>query len=194
MKKTSYFLVALAFAVLFTACEKGDQQTGVEGGSSPRTQTAMETSTATDREEGWYLDWDAGLETAVKEKRPVLAYFEAPWCKFCRLMESETFSSTEIGLTLAHDWIAIRLDIEAEAAEGTYRGERLTYAQIAERFGIKGLPSLVFLDTQGDPVKVMSGYISKERFGIILDYMGKELYKDNVDLEAYIATRSSSAL
>ena len=194
MKKAIYFLVALAFALLFAACERGDQQTGVEGDSSQQTQVAVEKSTATDVEEGWYLDWDAGLETAAKEKRPVLAYFKAPWCQFCTLMEEETFSSTDIGQTLASEWIAIRLDIDRKSAEGTYRGERLTYAQIAERFGIKALPSFVFLDKQADPVRVMSGYISKQRFGIILDYMEKELYKDNVDLEVYIATRSSSAL
>jgi thioredoxin-related protein len=86
------------------------------------------------------------------------------------------------------------LDIEAESAEGSYRGERLTYAGLAERFGIMVLPSFVFLDMQVDPVKVISGYISKQRFGLILDYMEKELYKDKVDLEEYIASRSSSKL
>jgi thiol:disulfide interchange protein DsbD len=194
MKKTNCFIVALVFAFLLGACEKGDQRTGVERDSTRQTQTATETSTATDGEEGWYLSWDAGLETAAKQKKPVLAYFKAPWCQFCTLMEKETFSSTDIGQTLASEWIAIRLDIDKKSAEGIYRGERLTYAEIAERFGIKALPSFVFLDKQSDPVRVISGYNSKQRFGIILDYMGKELYKDNVDLEVYISTRSSSTL
>ncbi len=179
-------MVAVALALLLAACEKGDQQTGEEGSSSGQARTA------TDGEEGWYLDWDAGLETAAKEHKPILAYFEAPWCKFCELMESETFSSAEVGLVLASEWIAIRLDIDDKSAVGVYRGERLTYAQIAERFGIKMLPSFVFLDRQGDPVKVTSGYMSKHRFGLMLDYMHKELYKDNVDLEEYITSKSSS--
>ncbi len=194
MKKTIYFMAAFVFAFLFVACQKGDQQTGVEKDSSGQARTATEGVSAKDGQEGWYLDWDTGLEKAAKEKRPVLAYFEAPWCKFCELMDAETFSSAEIGRTLASEWIAIRLDIERQGAEGSYRGERLTYADLAKRFGIKALPSFVFLDTQGDPVKVISGYISKQKFALILDYMGKELYKDNVDLESYIAARSSSKL
>jgi thioredoxin-related protein len=194
MKKTIYFMVAFAFALLFTACEKGDQQSGAEGDSSGQAQTAAERSTAPGGKEGWYLSWDAGLETAAEQKKPVLAYFKAPWCQFCTLMEKETFSSADIGQTLASEWIAIGLDIDDKSAEGTYRGERLTYAGLAERFGIKALPSFVFLDTQADPVKVISGYNSKQRFGLILEYMGKELYKNNVDLEGYIATRSSSTL
>jgi thioredoxin-related protein len=194
MKRTIHLLVVLTFALLLLACEKAERETSTEEDSSKQAQTATEGVTATDGEEGWYLDWDAALETAAKEKRPVLAYFEAPWCKFCELMDAETFSSVEIGQTLASEWIAIRLDIDDKSAQGSYRGERLTYAGLAERFGIRALPSFVFLDTQGDPIRVISGYNSKQRFGLILEYMGKQLYKDNVDLDAYIATRSSSTL
>jgi thioredoxin-related protein len=160
MKKPVHFMVALVLALLFTACEKGDQQTGAEGDRSGQDQTAAERSTAPEGKEGWYLSWDVGLETAAKQKKPVLAYFKAPWCQFCTLMEKETFSSAEIGQMLASEWIAIRLDIEGKSAEGSYRGERLTYAGLAERFGIKALPSFVFLDTQADPVKVVSGWIT----------------------------------
>lgn len=194
MKKMVYFMAAFVFACLLVACEKGDQQTSVEEDSSGQAQTATEGVSAKDGEEGWYLDWDTGLETAAREKRPVLAYIEAPWCKFCELMDAETFSSDQIGLTLASQWIAVRLDIDDKSAQGTYRGEKLTYAGLVERFGIKALPSFVFLDTQMKEAKVVSGYIPKERFRLILEYMKEELYKENIDLETYITSKSSSNL
>ena len=43
----------------------------------------------------WY-SFNRGIEVAKNNKKPVLLFFYADWCGYCRKMENETFSNYKI--------------------------------------------------------------------------------------------------
>ena len=191
MKLMHIFSTAFAVFLLLFACGKSNEQANAEQNSTAEiTPTTQETSSVSD-ENGWYNDWDAGIKAANSEKKPVLVDFTAGWCKWCKVMEEKTFSDPEIKKTFTADWITIRIDTEDAKTQGTFKDRTLTYRELAGSFGVTGLPSFLFLDKNGEPITVISGYKEKKEFGVILDFFKDEIYKeDEATQKEFLQSRS----
>ena len=201
MRKYLYYTILLIFLLLSHACSKGDETSG--NLPDPPEQTAgieriaqlnnpvnpIKEATVRD-ENGWYHDWNQGMAAAKKEKKPVLVDFYADWCKWCDVMDEKTFSNPEIQKIFDEDWITIRIDTQDTKTTGTFKDKTMTFRQMAGAFGVTGLPSYVFIDKKSEPVTVIPGYIPKEKFSKILDYMKNELYLDKVDFQEYVESNS----
>ena len=153
----------------------------------------------------WYHDWNTGMEAAKKEQKPVLVDFSADWCKWCHVMEEKTFSAPEIKKRLDSGWISIRIDTEERDKTGTvyfdessraalmylkdensnFEEKPLSHQQLLGFFGIRGLPSYLFIDREGKPLQKITSYIEKEEFAVILDFIKEEAYKKNISFEDY---------
>ena len=126
---------------------------------------------------GWYHDWNTGLAAAKEQGRPVLVDFYTDWCHWCDEMDEKTFADSEIKKKFADGWITIKIDAEDQAVSGTYKGDTLTYPQMAAAFGVTGYPAYVFIDKEGEPIHLLTGYREKEQFTVFLDYFKDEIYK-----------------
>ena len=175
---------------LLLACSKSNETATAEQNSPAQISEAVAKSSVVRDKNGWYHNWDAGIEAGRKEKKPVLVDFYADWCKWCHVMDDSTFSDPKIKKIFASDWITIRLDTQDMETMGTFKGETLTFRQMSGAFGVTGLPSYLFIDNEGEPVTIIPGYIPKEYFSIILDYFKNELYKKDVNLQEYIKSKS----
>ena len=140
-------------------------------------------------ENGWYHDWNQGIATAKNEQKPVLVDFYADWCKWCEVMDEKTFSDPGIKKLFASDWITIKIYTEDKKTKGTFKDSTMSYNQLTRAFRVSGLPSYLFIDKNGEPVTVIPGYIPKEKFSRILDYMKNELYLKKVDFQEYVESK-----
>lgn len=190
MKCTKFFMIILTVGFLFLACGKSNETATAEQNTESQISGAKVKTAGIRDENGWYHDWDAGMEAARKEKKPVLVDFYADWCKWCHVMDEKTFSDPEIKKIFASDWITIRIDTQDMETTGTFKGETLTFRQMSGAFDVTGLPSYLFFDNEGEPVTIIPGYIPKEKFSIILDYFKNELYKKDVNLQEYVKLKS----
>ena len=84
--------------------------------------------------------FEESLASARRAHQPVLIDFYAEWCAACRLLDRSAFVSPMI-IRETTRFVTIRVDTTLGDVEPT---------AIAARFGVKGLPTLVFLSSSGE--------------------------------------------
>lgn len=133
----------------------------------------------------WH-SFDEGMAKAAKEKKNVLIDFYTSWCHWCKTMDEKTFSNSEVAKKLKKQFVSIRINAESNTEKATYKGETYTNVQLTQSFGVRGFPSLAFLDKQGEPITVVPGFIPPETFVYILDYVNQECYKKQMSFEDFM--------
>jgi thioredoxin-related protein len=182
MKKVlAYILFANAGLLLASCGTSGDQ--GDSGAVPGTTQVAAAGSVmlpgAVIDANGWYHDWDAGMAAAREKGRPVLIDFYTDWCSWCKVMDEKTFADAKIKKQFADGWITIKIDAENAKKKGTYKDKTLTYREMTSAFGVDGFPTYLIIDKAGEPVDKVVGYVEKDKFTVVLDFMREEIYKQD---------------
>ncbi|UII25831.1 thioredoxin family protein [Fulvivirga maritima] len=92
------------------------------------------------------------LEDSLRaEKRPLLIFIHAEWCKYCAMQENTTFSDEALASVLKESFYCLKLDAEI-TEEITFLGRKYQfqssrgYHQLAEMLGRKEGP-LIFPST-----------------------------------------------
>lgn len=98
--------------------------------------------------------WDQLLIQAKKEKKMIFLDAYTDWCGWCKVMDKNTFSKKEVGDTMHQYFIPIKLEMQK-----TELGR-----QIAIKYSIRGFPSFLVFDFEGNMIKQWFGYQAPEDF------------------------------
>jgi thioredoxin-related protein len=133
--------------------------------------------------------FNSGLKKALKQKKPVIIDFYADWCYWCKVMEKETFSNQEVAKLLNKDFIAVRVYTEKDE-EITYMGKTITSGRFVSMLGVRGLPTVVFMDNEGRLIDQVPGFIKPDIFIGILRYISEGCYKQQISFADYMNKKS----
>jgi len=98
---------------------------------------------------GWVPYSPEALAQAAQAGRPVLIDFSAEWCLACKELERFTFTDRRV-LDETRRFTLLKADLtQFESPE---------VRQVRDRFDVVGLPTLVFIDGQGDERKDLRVY------------------------------------
>ncbi len=89
-------------------------------------------------------------QTARQEGRPVFIDFTAAWCVACKEIELHTFPDPTVAQA-AGRFVAIKADMTDDSDPAVER--------TSAEFGIRGLPTLLLLDSRGEEVKRFVGSV-----------------------------------
>ncbi|MEW6742910.1 MAG: DUF255 domain-containing protein [Planctomycetota bacterium] len=89
------------------------------------------------------IEWRPWSEEAFAEARerdcPVLLFLTASWCRWCRSMQTETFSHPEVIGAVQENFVAVHVDKDKRP-------------DIDERFNMGGWPTVAFLSSDGEVI------------------------------------------
>lgn len=173
MKRIFLFLVITMTTLAFLSC--GGEKQGSADKPAARGEGAR-----------WYT-FAEGFARATKEKKPIVIDFYADWCKWCKVMEKETFSDREVIAKLSKDYIPIRIHTDRPNSERIkFRNHNFTISEFSAMLGVRGLPTLVFMDSTGKPITKIPGFVKKDVFLPLLGYITEECYLKNIPFESYL--------
>ncbi|MBT9148012.1 MAG: Thioredoxin-like protein [Syntrophomonadaceae bacterium] len=144
----------LLVVVLTSACDREEiREVGLPDERLPVEKTEAE-------EIHWVFNLAEGLKSARQANKPLLVYFHADWCSWCKKMVSDTYSAEEV-IRLSRNFICIKVDTDKEP-------------QVAREYKVAGLPTIIFLNPEGEVIKIVTGFRNSADFAAIM----KEEIKD----------------
>jgi thioredoxin-related protein len=161
----------------------------IVGPSCARDETATEQATPSERQEKdlptkWFA-FDDGLAKARTENKPIFVEFYAEWCIFCKKFEKETIKDQNVSKMLSENFVYARVDAENSESRVHYRGKSLSNVELGQAFGINSYPSLVFLDSKGKPITMLSGFIPPHQFMPVLAYIDQKCYETQISFRQF---------
>jgi len=139
----------------------------------------------------WY-PYREGMALAREKGRPVLMDFYAVWCGWCRRMDNEVFADPEVSAKLAEKYVCVRIHTDANYGETIrYKNHLMTKEEFMAMLGVQGLPTLVFLDKEGNLITRVPGFVPKELMLPLLGYIEKECYLKKVSFNDYMNDKSA---
>ncbi len=113
------------------------------------------------------IHWFTSLEAAQKESKrtgkPIFAGFYATWCPPCKMLETQTYPDPQV-IAESQKWVMLKIDTDKQT-------------DLAEQYGIRSLPTLAILRTDGDPVTGATGFHDSREFVKFLRDARKEVVK-----------------
>lgn len=107
------------------------------------------------------LAWDkasaGGLERALDagDGKPVVVYFWAVWCQYCKKFDTEIFPDPAVKPLLQERFHRVFVDLDEDRRN-------------ASRFGVLYPPTLLFMNASGSTLFRLNGFLEKEDLLVLL--------------------------
>ncbi len=97
--------------------------------------------------------WEEALKLAENEGKPIFLDISASWCGPCKKLKATTFPDEEVGKFYNANFINVMVD-----------GEKGEGIELARKYEIRGFPSLIFVDSNGEFIAQTAGYRDPGQF------------------------------
>lgn len=98
----------------------------------------------------WSQSYEVGTKVAAMEKSPVLLFFTAAWCPWCRKLEREVLAEPKISSEL-RKFVCVKLDVDKNPG-------------VAMAYGVVSMPRIIIINTQGEIIGDWLGYRTADEF------------------------------
>jgi thiol:disulfide interchange protein DsbD len=110
------------------------------------------------------LDWqyytDEVYESALSSNNKIIIDFYADWCIPCKELDALTFSNDEV-IKRTQNFISIKVDMTKTMSDQT--------ELIRNKFSIRGMPTVLIINSKGEEVERITGFVNAEEFLKIID-------------------------
>lgn len=108
------------------------------------------------------IKWERSFEEALKKakaaRKPILVDFWADWCGWCHRLDKTTYADPVV-VRKAEEFVAVKVNTEGNRRE----------TEIAIRYDVQSLPTILFLSPEGHQVHRLNGFQGPGQFPRTLD-------------------------
>ena len=108
----------------------------------------------------WRYSYNQAVIEAEQSAKPLLVYFTADWCGPCKQMKSWVFSDNDVAQSIEAEFVPVKIDLSEEG---------LPDQHIADMYNVSGIPTLLTLTTNGRPISMSTGSLTKDQLMAWLD-------------------------
>ncbi len=137
-----------------------------------------------------WLNFEKAHAKTVKEKKLMMVDVYTDWCKWCKVMDEQTFSHPDIVRFAQKNMVMAKMNAESDT-KVRFQGKEYTQRQLAMGLGVTGYPTVVFFDDKGEMITSVSGFINAEKFLPILEYLHGRHYDKKVSFEDFLSQRKN---
>ncbi len=102
-------------------------------------------------------DFEAAQAAAKSANKLVMIDFKAEWCGPCKMLDRTTWKDEDVVSAVKEKAVAIKVDVDK-------------HRDLAAHFGIRSIPTVIFIDADGKEVSRFIGYRDADGF---LEEFGK---------------------
>ncbi len=110
-----------------------------------------------------WVSLDQAQELAGKDGKAIFIDFTAEWCGWCKVMDKKTFTDAQVATYMNDNFYAVKLDYDS-GEKLDFFGEQLTARDLATRYKVSGLPTILLLSSDSKKSKKLVGYKKPEPF------------------------------
>lgn len=110
-----------------------------------------------------FTKYDEALSRAAEQDKHVMLYFWADWCKYCAMFNQEVLPNEKVMESLNDSFLSVMVNIEEDR-------------ELAEKYQARTLPMIVFLDSSGEVIGALPGYLPPADFLEVLNFVKNKSY------------------
>lgn len=143
MKHLVLRALVLAGLAVCLGCEIGIEQPSDPAASSSRSDQPATSSAQVGNRLQFVEGYAQGRAEAVRRSKPMLLFFTADWCAYCRQMANEAFTHPQV-VDLSRQFVCVVVDADVEP-------------DVCRQFDVSGYPTIQFVSSRGVPLNRMVG-------------------------------------
>lgn len=169
-------LIFSAFAFLTAAGPEGKKKTA--GTGKPKAEAAPPAEVV-------WLNYEEGLRKGKSENKNIFVDFYTNWCGWCKRLDKDVYGDSAVRAVLTRHFVTVKTNAESPRRFTLEDGKEYTDASIArDVFRVQGYPALWFLTPSGEQLTYVPGYVPKDKFINILNFIHTKAY-ENKKFEEY---------
>ncbi|MGL4208487.1 MAG: thioredoxin family protein [Candidatus Adiutrix sp.] len=98
-----------------------------------------------------FYSYNEAIELAKKDEKMVMLFFWTDWCYYCGLVREKILPDTRIQAILGESFVVVSINKDKSTA-------------LARKYRVNPVPTFVFLNSEGEPLGVLPGYLEPDNF------------------------------
>jgi len=156
---------------------------------------------------GQEINWitmDEAVERQIKNPKKIIIDMYTNWCGPCRMLDRNTFSNKKLAEYVNANFYAVKFNAEGNEIVN-FKDQKLSNPnydpaksrrrnsqhQLAQYFGVRSYPTILFLDEEGQFLAPIPGYKPPSKLELFLKLFGEDLYKTLDSQEAFNSYKRS---
>lgn len=123
-----------------------------------------------------WISLEEAQEKASIDGKKILVNVYTEWCEFCKKLDDTVYPDTTVKLNMNSFYHSVRLNGESDELI-TFNGKSMTKETFARELGVRSYPTILFIDSSGELILQINGYMPVNDFQSMLVYIGEEAYK-----------------